>query len=53
MSLYGGVYDRIKSEAPGAGERDVETLGFFAFVRLRRQDGSPKPALALWDSFRK
>lgn len=30
---------------------DVSTLGIFASVGLRQADGTPKPALALWDSF--
>jgi hypothetical protein len=37
----------------GASETDVGTLGFFAHVGLRRRDGTPKPALALWDSYRR
>lgn len=36
----------------GASEKDIQTLGFFAQVGLRRRDGTPKPALVLWDSFR-
>lgn len=36
----------------GLNERDVDTFGFFTFVGLRGRDGTPKPALALWDSFR-
>ncbi|MBI2757161.1 MAG: hypothetical protein HYX49_00615 [Chloroflexi bacterium] len=31
---------------------DVGTLGMFASVGLRGFDGTPKPALELWDSFR-
>jgi len=31
---------------------DVQTLGFFTSVGLREKDGTPKPALQLWDSFR-
>lgn len=30
---------------------DVETLRFFSTVGLREKDGTPKPALTLWDSF--
>jgi hypothetical protein len=33
--------------------KDVNTLGFFASVGLLRKDGSEKPALAEWDSYRK
>jgi hypothetical protein len=32
---------------------DVPTLGWFAHVGLRLADGTPKPGLAVWDSFRK
>jgi len=32
--------------------KDAATLGYFATVGLRRPDGTPKPALAIWDSFR-
>jgi hypothetical protein len=32
---------------------DVATLGMFASVGLRKSDGTPKPALDVWDSFRK
>ncbi len=35
----------------GQGQ-DVETLGMFASVGLTSFDGTPKPALGLWDSFR-
>jgi hypothetical protein len=31
---------------------DVTTLGLFASVGLREFNGAPKPALAVWDSFR-
>lgn len=31
---------------------DLETLGFFVSVGLRESDGTPKPALEVWDSFR-
>jgi hypothetical protein len=33
--------------------RDVNTLGMFASVGLTKSDRTPKPALAVWDSFRK
>jgi len=36
----------------GVGQEDVGTLGMFAFVGLQAQNGSAKPALATWDSFR-
>ena len=35
----------------GQGQ-DVETLGMFAAVGLTRFDGTPKPALELWDTYR-
>ena len=33
-------------------QADVNTLGWFVSVGLTNPDGSPKPALALWDGFR-
>lgn len=36
----------------GQAEADVTTLGFFASVGLREADGTPKPALAVWDKLR-
>ncbi len=36
----------------GQNPLDVVTLGMFASVGLRNFDGTPKPAMALWDSFR-
>ncbi|MEW6405364.1 MAG: hypothetical protein AB1649_26535 [Chloroflexota bacterium] len=36
----------------GQDEEDVTTLGFFAFIGLQNFDGTPKPALELWDSYR-
>lgn len=36
----------------GIGENDINTLGFFVNVGLREKDGTPKPALQVWDSFR-
>ncbi len=36
----------------GQGDDDVETLGMFATVGLREYDGTPKPALTLWDEYR-
>ena len=36
----------------GRGEDDIETLGLFAAVGMRRSDGTPKPALAAWDRYR-
>ncbi|GAB4415386.1 MAG: hypothetical protein Kow002_00390 [Anaerolineales bacterium] len=37
----------------GLGDRDLTSLGMFASVGLREFDGTPKPALEVWDSFRK
>jgi hypothetical protein len=31
---------------------DIPTLGWFAHIGLRGPDGTPKPGLAVWDSFR-
>lgn len=36
----------------GLSEENIHTLGFFASVGLRQYDGTPKPALEIWDSFR-
>ncbi|MEW6030061.1 MAG: hypothetical protein AB1554_11360 [Chloroflexota bacterium] len=36
----------------GQSERDLETLGYFAYTGLRQFDGTPKPALEIWDSYR-
>jgi hypothetical protein len=38
--------------AQGTQEVDIETLGMFAAVGLQQFDGTPKPALAVWDTFR-
>ncbi|HVM72362.1 MAG TPA: hypothetical protein VMT91_11440 [Anaerolineales bacterium] len=40
----------MKQNGQGA---DVNTLGMFASVGLTESDRTPKPALAIWDSFRK
>lgn len=32
--------------------QDAETLGAFAYIGLRNSDGSPKPALEVWEGFR-
>jgi hypothetical protein len=47
----------IPSYAPflkqqGLSAADVTTLGWFAHIGLRTADGTPKPGLAVWDSFR-
>jgi hypothetical protein len=42
--------DMMRSQ--GQGDDDVNTLGMFASVGLRDFDGSPKPAMEVWDSFR-
>jgi hypothetical protein len=39
-------------ESRGAGA-DVETLRWFSVVGLRTRNGTPKPALAVWDGFRR
>jgi hypothetical protein len=33
----------------GMSERDIETLSMFASIGLRESDGTPKPALQVWD----
>ncbi|MEW6568925.1 MAG: hypothetical protein AB1449_12325 [Chloroflexota bacterium] len=38
--------------AQGQSDEDVNTLGMFQAVGLRQADGTPKPALAVWDGFR-
>ncbi|MBN2086359.1 MAG: hypothetical protein JW748_14160 [Anaerolineales bacterium] len=38
-------------EAHGMG-KDVETLRLFSTLGLRQRDGTPKPALAVWDGYR-
>jgi hypothetical protein len=34
-------------------DQDIDTLGWFASVGLRQHDGTPKPALEVWDNFRR
>lgn len=36
----------------GRDPQDALSLGAFAYIGLREFDGSPKPALEVWDSFR-
>lgn len=36
----------------GMPEKDLNTLSMFAHVGLRESDGTPKPALELWDRYR-
>lgn len=38
--------------ANGQSSNDINTLGMFASVGLCSLDGTPKPAMDLWDSFR-
>jgi hypothetical protein len=38
------------------GRRDLQdalSLGAFAYIGLRNVDGTPQPALEVWDEFRK
>jgi len=44
-------YARMMSQ--NGQSADVNTLGMFASVGMTAADRSPKPALAVWDSFRK
>jgi hypothetical protein len=36
----------------GRDPNDALMLGNFAYIGLRNFDGSPKPALEIWDGFR-
>lgn len=46
LDSYAGIMKR-----QGQGD-DVNTLGMFTSVGLREVDGTPKPALGVWDEFR-
>jgi len=37
----------------GRTPKDAQTLGNFAYIGLQNFDGTPKPALEVWDSFKK
>jgi len=39
-------------ESQGQGDK-VDTLRLFSIIGLRERNGTPKPALAVWDGFRK
>jgi hypothetical protein len=39
-------------EKKGQNAKDARSLGYFAYIGLRNFDGSAKPALDVWDSFR-
>ncbi len=45
-SISGMAHDQ------GMPETDINTLSIFAHVGLRESDGTPKPALELWDRYR-
>jgi hypothetical protein len=47
MDSFGEI---MRSE--GRAESDIEGLSTFSAVGLTRFDGTPKPALALWDAYR-
>jgi hypothetical protein len=36
----------------GRNPEDAQMLANFAYIGLREFDGTPKPALAVWESFR-
>ncbi|HET7009658.1 MAG TPA: hypothetical protein VFI11_02685 [Anaerolineales bacterium] len=36
----------------GRSESDIDTLGMFVSVGLRQANGTPKPALSVWDDYR-
>jgi hypothetical protein len=40
-------------EKSGRDPEDAEMLGNFAYIGLQNFDGTPKPALEVWDGFRK
>lgn len=40
-------------EKQGRDPQEAQNLGNFAYIGLRNFDGSPKPALEVWDAFRK
>ena len=42
--------EQMKKE--GRDPQDALSLGAFAYIGLRNSDGSPKPALEVWDRFR-
>ena len=44
------IEDAMRSN--GMSEQDIDTLSMFATIGLRESDGSPKPALELWDRLR-
>lgn len=44
-------YKEIMREE-GRGGRDLDTLSMFSSVGLREFDGTPKPALEVWDNYR-
>ena len=39
-------------EKQGRDPDDAQMLGNFAYIGLREFDGTPKPALEVWDGFR-
>jgi hypothetical protein len=46
--------DSYQSALQSQGQGDkVNTLSFFSVLGLRTRNGTPKPALAVWDSFRR
>jgi hypothetical protein len=47
MDFYAELF-----EEQGRPTEEVGTLSMFSFVGLRDRNGSPKPALALWDQYR-
>ena len=40
-------------ESNGVPDRDIDTLGMFAFVGLQTKEGDAKPALEVWDAIRR
>jgi hypothetical protein len=37
----------------GRDPQDALSLGAFTYIGLRKSDGTPKPALEVWDEMRK
>jgi hypothetical protein len=52
--LFGFNLDSCAAEQQKQGDvKNVNPLGLFASIGLLRKNGSEKPALAEWDSYRK
>jgi hypothetical protein len=47
MASYSGNFNQ-----QGVSDTDINTLSMFQTIGLREVDGTPKPALEVWMSFR-